>query len=90
MSVSHELQNLISDVSVAIAERKSWGRTEQERVRRTLDALARDAAQAERAAGSTRLCLDQLITGVETRVADLAGLARRAGAVVAAGVEGGR
>lgn len=90
MPVSHELQNLISDVSTAIVARASWGRAELEQLRRTLTELNRDVAQAERSHGTERHALTTLIDGVKAGAADIAGLARRADAVVLAGQEAGR
>lgn len=82
MTLSHELQNLVADVNVAIAERKTWGRTELEKLRRNLAASARAATKEESAAATAREALGQLVAGVETGVADLAGLARRSSAAV--------
>ena len=92
MRVSHDVQDIIADVSAAIAGSKTWGRVEQEKLRRSLKAIATSAGEAERAAGTERLALGELVAGVRGGVADLTGLAAhltgfvdRADAVVQAG-----
>lgn len=84
MPVSHELQDIISGVSVAIAERQRWGRVELEQLRRSLDAAARASAAAERAKVAAGGTIGELVAGIEGGVADLAVLARRASAVLQA------
>jgi len=89
MPVSHDLQDIISGVSAAIAERQSWGRTELEQLRRSLNEAARGAGKAERAAIAGTGLIDSLVGGIEQGVADLAGLASRARAAQATGPEAG-
>ena len=83
MPVSHLLQDVVSDVSIAITQRDVWGRAELEKLRRTLNELQRDAAAAERAAGTAAFKLGELVAGVKAGAADLLGLARRAETAVA-------
>lgn len=85
MPVSHDLQNVIGDVSAAIAANQTWSRVKLEKLRRSLNEAARAAAQAERSASHERFALTELIAGVTTGAADIAGLARRADAVVGTG-----
>lgn len=87
MPVSHDLQNIVSDISTAIAAGKKWGRTDLERLRRSLTETAREVAEGERHAGAERLALGELVAGIDRGVADLTGLARRAGAVAQAGAD---
>lgn len=85
MTISHELQNLVADLSAAIAAKKPWGRTEQERMRRALTEIGRGAVREESAAAGVRDALGELTRGVAIGVADLDGLARRGAAVLEAG-----
>lgn len=78
MTVATDLQNLVSDLSVAIAEKKTFGRVELERLRRSLTAAASEARDIERAGSAGRLAIENLCEGIETNVLDLAGLATRA------------
>ena len=77
MTVATDLQDMVADVSAAIAGRKTFGRTELEVLRRRLNAVASEAGQAERAVHTARHALDEVCTGVEAGVLDLVGLARR-------------
>lgn len=78
MSVSDELQQVITDVSALIAAGASPGRTELEKMRRGLSAIAADARKAEADTTTQRMIFAELLTGVEGRIIDLTGLATRA------------
>jgi len=78
MPVSRDLQNMVADVSAAIAGKQSYGRADLEVLRRKLEAAARDAGEDERAGFSARTALGGLCDAIDDQVRDLAGLARRA------------
>lgn len=75
-SVASQLQDLIADANAAIAGRKAWDRTELEIMRRRLLAACEQAKAEHRGEVTARIVLDDLITGVEKGVANLAGLAQ--------------
>ena len=79
MPIAKDLQDIIADVlSPAIAERKTFGRTELERLRRSLTEVARQAGSEERGSVTVRHAFDQLVEGIDAGVANIAGLARHA------------
>lgn len=86
MTVAMDLQDMVADVSVAITERKAWGRAELEVLRRRLTEAAREMRDAERAGTVTRSVLDDLVAGIDRGVADLSTLSRRARELTPAGL----
>lgn len=78
MTVATDLQDLVADVSAAIAGRKTFGRTELEVLRRRLSAAATELRDDQRAGAVSRMVLADLCGGVERGVADLSALVRRA------------
>lgn len=74
-SVAAQLQDLITTASAAIAARHTWGRTELEIMRRNLIAACEQAKAEHRGDVTARIMLEDLCTGVEKGVANLAGLA---------------
>lgn len=84
MSLSHDLQNLIADVSAAIATNQPLGRADLEIMRRNLNAAAREAGRIERGEASSGMALATLCDGLDRGVADIAGLARHARTLVPA------
>lgn len=87
MPLSHDLQNLVADVSAAIATNKPLGRVELEVMRRNLDAAAREAGRIERGEATSGAALATLCDGLDRGVADIAGLARYARALAPAVVQ---
>jgi hypothetical protein len=88
-SVAEQLQDLIADANASIAGRKAWGRTELEIFRRKLVAACEQAKAEHRGEVTARIALDDLITGVEKGVVNLAGLAQVARARRQAQLDGG-
>lgn len=78
MPIASDLQTLVSDVSADIAARKSWGRTELEKHRRTLAAIAKQLRAEESDVAVTRIAFEHLLEGVEKGAVNLAGLAGHA------------
>lgn len=78
MSVANDLQDIVADLSVAIAERRTFGRVELEKLRRQIDTARRELVVDRVNAFSQRAVLADLIVAVETRTLDLTGLAVRA------------
>ncbi|HEU4958984.1 MAG TPA: hypothetical protein VFT56_01135 [Sphingomonas sp.] len=84
MTVAEELQNIVADLSAAIAGRKTYGRADLETMRRRLTTAATELRRDDRAGTVSRLLLEDLCAGVEKGVADIAAVARRARAQVEA------
>lgn len=77
MTVATDLQNLVAEVSAAIAGGQPWGRVELERLRRTASAIAEEARSESRVIATTRRHTLNLVDAIDAAVADLPGLARR-------------
>lgn len=75
MTLATELQNLVSDVSAAIAGNKTMGRADLEILRRNLSALADDARRTDTSQTVAGLVLRDLFDGIERQAADLGRLA---------------
>ncbi|MET3436347.1 hypothetical protein [Sphingomonas sp. 1185] len=75
MSIATDLQNLVSDVSAAIAANKTMGRVDLEVMRRNLTALADEARRNDTAQTVAGLVLRDLFAGIENQAADLGRLA---------------
>lgn len=78
MPIASDLQTLISDISADIAARKTWGRTELEKHRRTLAEVAKLLRAEESAVTVTKIAFEGLLEGVEKGAVDLARLAGHA------------
>lgn len=78
MPVAPDLQNIVADISAAIAGRKTYGRTELEKLRRQLNQAARTASAEEKAGTVSRLILTDLIDAVESGTANIVGAAAHA------------
>ncbi len=77
MTVATDLQNLVAEVSAAIAGNQPWGRVELEKLRRTTSAIAEEARTDSRQIAATRRHTINLVDAIDAAVADLPGLARR-------------
>ncbi|GAN14136.1 hypothetical protein I6G65_16000 [Sphingomonas paucimobilis] len=75
MTLATDLQNLIADVSAAIAANKPMGRADLEIMRRNLSAIADDARRHDTAQTVAGLVLRDLFDGIENKAADLSRLA---------------
>lgn len=75
MSLATDLQNLVSDVSAAIAANKPLGRADLEIMRRNLTAMAEDARQVDTSQTVAGLVLRDLFDGIEKQALDLGRLA---------------
>lgn len=75
MSLATDLQNLVSDVSAAIAANRPLGRADLEIMRRNLTAMADHARQTDRSQHLAGLVLRDLFDGIEKQTADLGRLA---------------
>jgi len=75
MSIATDLQNLVSDVSAAIAANKTMGRADLEIMRRNLSAMAEYARQSDRSQQLAGLVLRDLFDGIAKQTADLGRLA---------------
>lgn len=71
MTLATDLQNLVSDVSAAIAANKPMGRADLEVMRRNLTALADEARRTDTSQTVAGLVLRDLFDGIENRAADL-------------------
>lgn len=78
MTIATDLQDINADISAAIAGRKTWGRIELEQLRRSLAEVAREARKTERAETRVRNALDEVCTGIDHGIINLAGLAKHA------------
>jgi len=77
MTVAEDLQNIVADLSAAIAGRKTYGRADLETMRRRLTGAVSELRQDDRAGIVSRLLLEDLCSGVEKGVGDIAGVVRR-------------
>lgn len=75
MSLATDLQNLIADVSAAIAANRPMARADLEIMRRNLSAIAEDARTADTSQTVAGLVLRDLFDGIEKQAADLGRLA---------------
>jgi len=78
MSVANDLQDIVADLSAAIAARQIFGRTELEKLRRQLEHACRDMAAEHRGSVTARIVLEDMIAAVEANTIDLARIASRA------------
>lgn len=78
MPVSTDLQDMLADVSAAIAKNKPLGRADLEVMRRRLNASITDLRVQERTAGRAARVADDLIAGISKGTLNLSGLADRA------------
>lgn len=77
MTVATDLQNLVADVSAAIASGATWGRVDMEKLRRTTSAIAEDARAEQRRLAEGRLSVLNLVDAIDASIVDLPGLSRR-------------
>lgn len=84
MALSSDLQDMVADVSAAIAGAQTLGRAELEIWRRRLSAAAKSATTIETKATVTGAALDDLCAGIDRGIADFAALAAHARARVPA------
>ena len=78
MSVATDLQDVLADLSAAIAGNKNYGRVELEKLRRSLNATAKDARQQEHDANLMTIQAEGLVEAIDRGVIDLGGVAARA------------
>lgn len=78
MPVASDIQTIVSDLSVAIAERRTYGRVELDRLRRQLEAAARELGGDRSNTAVQRQVIEDLVVGIETQAINLAGVATRA------------
>lgn len=82
MPVASDIQTIVSDLSVAIAERRTYGRVELDRLRRQLETAARELGSDKSNAALQRQVIEDLVVGIETHTINLAGVATRARRIV--------
>jgi len=78
MSVAHDLQTIVADLSVAIAGRQTFGRTELDRLRRRLGDVAKEAQRGETQGVVLRTIADDVIGAIDAGVINLQGVATSA------------
>lgn len=78
MSVATDPQDVLADLSAAIAGNKNYGRVELERLRRSLNATAKDARKQEHDANLMTIQAFGLVEAIDRGVIDLGGVADRA------------
>ena len=77
MTVATDLQDIVAEISVHIAEGRQIGRVELEKLRRNVSAAATEArAEARRIAEGRRSTLN-LVDAIDAAIVDLPGLSRR-------------
>lgn len=77
MTVATDLQDIVAEISVHIAEGRQIGRVELEKLRRNVSAVAAEARAEARRIGEARLSVLTLVDAIDTAVVDLPGLSRR-------------
>lgn len=77
MTVAHDLQNMVADLSAAIAGRATYGRSDLEILRRKVEAAARDAGELERTNFTGHAVAAALCDAIDAQVVDLTTLAKR-------------
>lgn len=82
MSLSHDLQDIVADISAKIAASERPGRADLEILRRNLEAATRAASKLESDCFSSGIAFQRLADGVDAKVADLSGLTRHARSLV--------
>lgn len=78
MPVAKDLQSIVSDLSVAIAGRQTFGRTELERLRRQLGDMAKVARRDETETTVHRAITDDVLGAIDAGVINLTGIAANA------------
>ncbi len=77
MTVATDLQNVLADLSVAIAENRTLGRVDLEKMRRSVSAIANDARADQRRLAEGRRSVLNLVDAIDASIVDLPGLSRR-------------
>lgn len=60
MTVSEDMQNIVTDLSAAIAGRQTYGRPELENLRKRLTAAIGEVRASERSGSAARLALQEV------------------------------
>ena len=77
MTVATDLQNVLADLSVAIAENRALGRVDLEKLRRSVSAIANEARADQRRLAEGRRSVLNLVDAIDAAIIDLPGLSRR-------------
>lgn len=75
MTLATDLQNIVADVSAAIAANQPMGRASLEILRRNLTALAEDVRRTDTSQTVAGMVLRDLFDGIEKQTVDLGRLA---------------